>query len=89
MWYVYLLQCSDNSYYTGITTDVKRRLSEHNNSKRGARYTKSRRPVKMLCYFRVSSRSEACKEEAKIKGMKRNDKPIYIMSRGGTSGSFN
>ena len=89
MWYVYLLQCSDNSYYTGVTTDVKRRLSEHNNSKRAARYTRSRRPVKMLCYFRVSSRSEACKEEAKIKGMKRVDKPIYILSRGGTSGSFN
>ena len=85
-WYVYLLKCSDNSYYTGITTDLKRRLTEHNNSAKGAKYTRSRRPVELLCFFSVSSRSEACKEELKIKKMKRDEKPIYVLSKGDKNG---
>lgn len=80
-WYVYLLKCSDNSYYTGITTDLKRRLTEHNNSKKGAKYTRSRRPVELLCFFNVDSRSEASKEEIKIKKMKRQDKIIYVKNK--------
>jgi len=85
-WYVYLLKCSDISYYTGITTDLKRRLTEHNSSAKGAKYTRSRRPVELLCFFSVSSRSEACKEELKIKKMKRDDKPIYVLSKGDKNG---
>ena len=88
-WYVYLLKCSDNSYYTGITTDLKRRLTEHNNSAKGAKYTRSRRPVELLCFFSVSSRSEACKEEIKIKKMKRDEKPIYVLSKGDKNGQCN
>ena len=80
-WYVYLLKCSDNSYYTGITTDIQRRLTEHNNSKKGAKYTRSRRPVELLCFFNVDSRSEASKEEIKIKKMKRQDKIIYVKNK--------
>jgi putative endonuclease len=80
-WYVYLLKCSDNSYYTGITTDIQRRLTEHNNSKKGAKYTRSRRPVELLCFFDVDSRSEASKEEIKIKKMKRQDKIIYVKNK--------
>jgi len=80
-WYVYLLKCSDNSYYTGITTDLKRRLTEHNNSSKGAKYTRSRRPVELLCFFNVDSRSEASKEEIKIKKMKRQDKIIYVKNK--------
>ena len=87
-WYVYLLKCSDNSYYTGITTDLKRRLTEHNNSVKGAKYTRSRRPVELLCFFSVSSRSEACKEELKIKKMKRSDKPIYFQKMGDKNGKI-
>jgi len=44
-WFIYVVRCSDNSLYTGITTDVMRRVKEHNTSKKGARYTRSRRPV--------------------------------------------
>ena len=80
-WYVYLLKCSDNSYYTGITTDLQRRLSEHNNSKKGAKYTRSRRPVELLCSFIVENRSVASKEELKIKKMKRQDKINYFNLR--------
>ncbi len=77
-WYVYLLKCSDNSYYTGITTDLQRRLTEHNNSKKGSKYTRSRRPVVLLCAFIVENRSVASKEEIKIKKMKRQDKINYF-----------
>ena len=59
--------CSDNSLYTGITTDLNRRVAEHNNSKRGAKYTRSRRPVKLVYSSLVGTRSEAMKEECRIK----------------------
>ena len=46
-WFVYILECADGSLYTGITTDLERRVSEHNEGKLGARYTRARRPVKL------------------------------------------
>ena len=49
MHWVYIVECSDGTYYTGYTTDVKRRLKEHNESPKGAKYTRARRPV-TLCY---------------------------------------
>ena len=47
-WYLYVLLCADGTYYTGVTTDLKRRLHEHNKTKRGAKYTRSRRPVQIV-----------------------------------------
>lgn len=47
-WYVYMVRCSDASLYTGVTTDVNRRLIEHNSRKSGARYTRSRQPVSLV-----------------------------------------
>ena len=47
-WYVYLVRCSDNSIYTGITVDIERRVIEHNTSKKGAKYTRTRQPVKLV-----------------------------------------
>ena len=47
-WFVYILKCSDNTLYTGITTDIERRIKEHNSSNKGAKYTKTRRPVKLF-----------------------------------------
>jgi len=44
-WFVYLVECNDSTYYCGITTDINRRILEHNESKRGSKYTRSRRPV--------------------------------------------
>ena len=58
-------------------------------SKKGAKYTRSRRPVELLCFFSVDSRSEACKEELKIKKMKRDDKPIYVSKKGDINGNSN
>jgi putative endonuclease len=48
MWYVYILECNDRTYYTGITTDLKKRVEQHNTSIQGAKYTSGRRPVKMV-----------------------------------------
>ena len=49
-WYTYIVQCADLSLYTGITTDLLRRIEEHNSSPNGARYTRARRPVQLV-YF--------------------------------------
>jgi putative endonuclease len=72
-WYVYILQCSDDTLYTGITTDVNRRLNEHNKGI-GAKYTKTRLPVVLLAVYEAETRSEASKEEYRIKQLNRNEK---------------
>jgi len=79
-WYVYIVECSDTSYYTGITKDVFKRIREHNLSKKGAKYTRSRRPVKLIVYTCVNSQSEALKLELKIKTLKRSKKINYLES---------
>ncbi|MDT3707134.1 MAG: GIY-YIG nuclease family protein [Thiobacillus sp.] len=67
-WWVYMLRCADGSLYTGITTDVARRLAEHNGDGGvGARYTRSRRPVELAYREAASNRSEAARREAAIK----------------------
>ena len=67
MWYVYVLLCADGTYYTGVTTNTKRRLHEHNNTKRGAKYTKARRPVSLVFSMRFNDRSAAQKAEYAFK----------------------
>ena len=74
MYFVYSLLCSDNKIYTGITTDLDRRVGEHNSSKLGAKYTRCRRPVKLIYQKQFATRSEALVEEARIKKLKRSDK---------------
>lgn len=74
-WYVYILRCSDNSLYTGIATDVERRLDEHNNDNSlGAKYTRTRRPVKLVYQEQAGSRSEASKREYAIRKLSKRDK---------------
>jgi len=69
MYYVYMVECADSTLYTGITTDLQRRLEEHNTSAKGARYTRSRRPVKLVYHEEYSDRSSASKREYEIKKM--------------------
>jgi putative endonuclease len=78
-WYVYIVRCSDNSLYAGVTKDIERRVAEHNtHDKLGARYTQSRRPV-TLVYSEVSeSRSEASKREMDIKRLTKKNKESLI-----------
>ncbi|MDP2031067.1 MAG: GIY-YIG nuclease family protein [Thiobacillus sp.] len=72
IWWVYLLCCADGSLYTGITTDLPRRLAEHNgDGPAGARYTRSRRPVQLVYRESASNRSAATQREAAIKRLDR------------------
>ena len=76
---LYILRCADGTYYTGITTDVSRRLTEHNGrSGKGAKYTSTRRPVELVYEERFSSRSEALKEELRVKQLTRSQKQALI-----------
>lgn len=70
-WTVYILRCSDNTLYTGITTDIERRIREHNGSGRGARYTRGRQPVSLAWMEFVASRSEACRREHQVRNLNR------------------
>ena len=79
-WKIYIIECSDGTYYTGITTDVRRRLLEHNFSFKSAKYTRSRRPVRLVYEESTENRSTASKREAQIKKMKRKDKILLIKS---------
>lgn len=74
MHYVYILRCNDGSLYTGYTTDLTRRVWEHNHSNKGAKYTRSRRPIVLVHSESYSSRSDAMKREYAIKQLSRADK---------------
>lgn len=69
-WYTYIVECADETYYTGVTTDLKRRVHEHNGSTKGAKYTRCRRPVRLIYFEQLDSRQDACKREYAIKQMK-------------------
>tara|TARA_R110000803_G_scaffold156115_1_gene220668 strand:- start:13 stop:261 length:249 start_codon:yes stop_codon:yes gene_type:complete len=77
-WYVYIVKCSDNSLYTGITVDLERRVEEHNTSNKGAKYTKSRRPVHLVYSETQQDRSSASKRESAIKKLSRSEKLILL-----------
>jgi len=77
-WTVYILRCADDSLYTGITTDVTRRLKEHNSGPRGASYTRARRPVELAFSIVVADRSAASRMEASIKALDRKTKESII-----------
>lgn len=74
MYYLYIIKCADGSLYTGITVDLERRVGEHNSSKLGAKYTVSRRPVKLVYSRKFRNRSTASREEARIKALSRKEK---------------
>lgn len=71
---VYILMCSDSSLYTGYTTDVERRVLEHNSDKKGAKYTSGRRPVTLLYTETCGSMGEAMSREYEIKKYRREQK---------------
>ena len=73
-WYFYVLRCSDDSLYAGITTNLKRRLNEHNLNSKGAKYTKTRRPVEMVYQLEFPDRSSASKAEYEFKSLNRKMK---------------
>jgi putative endonuclease len=73
-WTVYFLRCNDNSLYTGITTDIKRRLHQHNNTKLGAKYTRARRPVVLVYSETAIDKSSASKREYQLRTLNKKQK---------------
>ncbi|MBF0219076.1 MAG: GIY-YIG nuclease family protein [Gammaproteobacteria bacterium] len=81
-WYVYMVRCSDATLYTGITTDMPRRLQQHNGEVGGgARYTQGRRPVVVVYLQRCESRAVACRREWQIKQLGRDAKERLIAEK--------
>jgi putative endonuclease len=81
-YYLYILACADDSLYTGITTDLERRIREHNEGKAAAKYTRTRRPVKLMYSKKFKDRSKATIAEAKLKKLSRQEKLALIGRKG-------
>ncbi|MFA5827776.1 MAG: GIY-YIG nuclease family protein [Candidatus Shapirobacteria bacterium] len=77
MYYLYILKCADKTLYTGITTNLDRRLKEHNSSALGSKYTRTRRPVVLIYSQKFPDRSSATIEESRIKKLSRREKLIF------------
>ncbi len=80
-WTHYVLRCSDGSYYSGSTTEIVRRVREHNQGK-GAKYTRSRLPVNIIYFEKYPDRSSAQKAEAAFKKLTRKQKEKFISNWG-------
>ena len=78
---VYIVRCADDTYYTGITADVARRIAEHESSPRGAKYLKGRGPLQLVYAEAVGDRSRASQFEYRIKKLDRSDKEELISGR--------
>ena len=79
-WFLYILKCSDGTFYTGITKDIERRLTAHNNGK-GAHFTRSRRPVEIIYQETLKSRTQALVREFAVKSLPRKKKELLVAAR--------
>ncbi|MBL4940102.1 MAG: GIY-YIG nuclease family protein [Colwellia sp.] len=77
-WTVYFLRCNDNSLYAGITTDIVRRLHQHNHTKLGAKYTKAKRPVTLVFIETATDRSAASKREYQLRKLTKAQKEQLV-----------
>lgn len=77
-YFIYILKCSDGTLYTGSTNDLEKRVKVHNEGKTAAKYTRSRRPVKMIYSEKFETKSEALKREWEIKKMEREEKMLLF-----------
>ncbi len=73
-WFLYVVQCSDGTLYTGVTTNIERRIREHNESPRGAKYTRGRRPVTLVYSVSCKDQMHALREEYRFKSLPRKEK---------------
>lgn len=78
MYFVYILECSDKTFYIGSTNDVEKRIAAHNTLKTGAKYTKARRPVTLVYSESFETKSEALKREHLLKKMTRQEKEKFL-----------
>ncbi len=80
-WSVYIVRCNDNTLYTGVAMNVERRIEEHNqNNSLGAKYTRTRRPVRLVYTEVMTTRSTACKREYELKQMTKLEKESLVAS---------
>ena len=80
-WFVYLLRCADNSLYAGITTDIERRIHQHNHcNKTGAKYTRVRRPVSLAYSEPSQDRKTASQREYQLKQLKKKQKEQLVIN---------
>ena len=79
LWHIYIVECSDNSYYTGIALDLEKRIKRHNNGQ-GAKYTRSHRPVKLIYTEKFDTRLAASRREIEIKKLSRLAKDTLVNS---------
>lgn len=77
-YFVYIVQCLDGSYYTGYTNDLEKRIDEHNNTKRGAKYLKGKLPVKLVWKKEYEYRHYAMRAEYRIKQLNRRQKELLV-----------
>jgi putative endonuclease len=80
MYYVYIVQCADETLYTGIATELARRIEEHNHSDKGAKYTRARRPVMLVYHETFEDRSSASKREYEIKKRMSRTQKLALIS---------
>lgn len=79
IWFVYIIKCADGSLYTGVATDVDRRFAEHEaGAPKGAKYTRGKGPLELVYQREVGTRSEACKEELRVKSLSKEQKLALI-----------
>jgi putative endonuclease len=78
-WHVYMVECADGTLYSGITTDLDRRIKEHNDSDRGAKYTRAKRPVRLVYSEEASGRGAAAKREYELKQLSREEKQKLVL----------
>jgi len=78
LWHVYMVECADGTLYSGITTDISRRIQEHNESPKGARYTRAKRPVVLVYSEECANRSAASVREHAIKKLTREEKLALV-----------
>ncbi|OKY26014.1 MULTISPECIES: GIY-YIG nuclease family protein [Thalassotalea] len=77
-WFVYFLRCADNSLYAGVTTDLARRVHEHNQTAKGAKYTRVRRPVSLAYAEPAAHRKEACQREYYLRKLSKKQKEQLV-----------
>ena len=80
-YFVYIVACADTTYYTGVTTDIVRRLREHNAPTKGAKYTRTRQPVELRYYEEQPDRSAAQKREYVLRRLSRTEKERIITNK--------
>lgn len=80
VWYLYILRCGDGTLYTGITTDVEKRLEAHRSGK-GAKYTRGRSPLELIYREKCGSHSDALKRELTVKKLSREQKEMLLRKK--------